>query len=64
VKNALWLIAGIGIGFVAAHQVAQTPQGKRFFDSVNARAQGFSGAIVDGYREREQELRAVIADEN
>jgi len=63
-KNALWLIVGIGVGFVVAHQVAQTAAGKRFFDDVNAKAHDFGDAIVGGYKQREAELRAAIDDIN
>jgi hypothetical protein len=61
-KNVLWLIVGIGIGFVAAHRVNKTPQGKAFFEDVDAKAKEFSGAVVDGYRAREAELRSAVAD--
>ena len=63
-KNVLWLAVGIGVGFVVAHQVARTDQGKRFFDDVNAKAHDFSDAVVDGYKQREAELRAAIDDIN
>ncbi|MET4581398.1 hypothetical protein ABIE21_000888 [Conyzicola nivalis] len=61
-KNVLWLIVGVGVGFVAAHQIAKTPQGKQFFDDVNAKAHDFGDAVVDGYKQREAELRAAVAD--
>lgn len=61
-KNALWLVIGIGVGFVAAHQISRSPQGKQFFDDVDAKAREFSAAVVDGYKEREAELRAAVAD--
>jgi len=61
-KNLVLLVAGIGIGFIAAHQVARTPQGKQFFDDVDAKAREFGGAVVDGYKQREAELRAVVAE--
>lgn len=61
-KNILLLIVGVGIGFVAAHQVAKTPEGKQFFDDVDAKAREFSGAVVEGYKAREAELRAAIAE--
>jgi hypothetical protein len=61
-KNVLWLIVGVGVGFVAAHQIAKTPQGKKFFDDVNAKAHDFGDAVVDGYKQREAELRAAVAD--
>ncbi len=61
-KNILWLIAGVGIGFVAAHQINKTPEGRRFFEDVDTRAHEFSSAVVDGYKEREAELRMAVAD--
>ena len=61
-KSALWLIVGVGVGFLAAPQVAKTPQGKQFFDDVDSKAREFSGAVVDGYKQREAELRAAVAE--
>lgn len=61
-KNILWLIVGVGLGFVAAHQINKTPEGRRFFDDVDTRAHDFSSAVVDGYKAREAELRAAVAD--
>jgi len=60
-KNILWLIVGVGLGFVAAHQINKIPEGKRFFEDVDSRAHEFSSAVVDGYKEREAELRAAVA---
>lgn len=60
-KNILWLTVGVGLGFVAAHQINRTPEGKRFFEDIDSRAHEFSSAVVDGYKEREAELRAVVA---
>ena len=61
-KGVFLLIAGVAIGFVAAHQVAKTPQGKAFFDDVDSKAREFGEAVVDGYKTREAELRAAVAD--
>ncbi|GAA2221950.1 hypothetical protein N1031_02420 [Herbiconiux moechotypicola] len=61
-KKVLWLIAGIGIGFVVAHQVNQTSGGKKFFAEFDKKTKEFSDSLVEGYREREAELRAAIAD--
>lgn len=61
-KKILWLIVGIGVGFVAAHQLNKTPEGRKFFDDVDAKAREFGGAVVDGYKAREAELRAAVAD--
>ena len=61
-RSALWLIVGIGVGFIAAHQVARTPQGKQFFDDVDEKAREFGSAVIDGYKQREAELRAAVAE--
>ena len=61
-KKILWLIVGVGVGFVAAHQLNKTPEGRRFFEDVDAKAREFGGAVVDGYKSREAELRAAVAD--
>jgi hypothetical protein len=61
-KKILWLVFGVAIGFVVAHQVNQTTHGRSFFSDLDKRTKGFTGSIVDGYRERESELRAVLSD--
>lgn len=63
-KNILWLIVGAGLGFIAAHQINKTPEGRQFFDDVENRAHEFSSAVVDAYKEREAELRAALADDD
>ena len=61
-KGVLLLTVGVAVGFVVAHQVAKTAQGKQFFDDVDAKAREFGGAVVDGYKAREAELRAAVAN--
>ena len=61
-NKLLCLVVGVGLGFVAAHQINKTPEGKRFFEDVDHRAHEFSAAVVDGYKAREAELRAAVAD--
>lgn len=61
-KSAVLFVVGVAVGFVAAHQVAKTPEGKQFFSDVDSKAREFTGAVVDGYREREAELRDAVAD--
>ena len=58
-KGVVLLALGVAAGFVAAHYVSKTPQGKQFFDDIDARAHDFGDAIVDGYKTREAELRAA-----
>ena len=61
-KGILLLAVGVVAGFVVAHQVSKTPQGKQFFDDVDSKAREFSSAVVDGYKAREAELRAAVAE--
>ncbi len=61
-KNAVWLVIGIAIGFFAAHQVEKSPQGRQFLDEVDAKAREFGDAVIEGYRQRETELRAAVAE--
>ena len=61
-KSIILLAVGVVAGFLVAHQVSKTPQGKQFFDDVNAKAHDFGDAVVDGYKQREAELRAAVAD--
>ncbi len=59
-KSFLWLIVGVALGFVVAHKVNETPQGKQFFSSLDKKARDFGEAVTDGYRQREAELRSAI----
>ena len=61
-KKLLWLVAGVGLGFAAAHQLNKTPEGRKFFEDVDAKAREFGGAVIDGYKAREEELRTAVAD--
>ncbi|CAN5306831.1 hypothetical protein BH11ACT2_BH11ACT2_07380 [soil metagenome] len=61
-KNVLWLIVGVGAGFVAAHYVSRTARGKAFFEDIDSKAREFGDAVLDGYRERVAELQATVAE--
>jgi hypothetical protein len=61
-KGLLLLVVGIGVGFIAAHQVNKTPQGRQFFEDVDTKAREFGASVVDGYKQREAELRAAVAE--
>jgi hypothetical protein len=62
VKKFLWLVVGIGLGFAAAHKISKSPQGKQFFADVDSKAREFGSAVIDGYKSREAELRAAVAE--
>ena len=55
-----WLIVGVGLGFVGAHFVNQTPEGRRFFDRVSQGAREISDAVSAGYHGVEAEAREVL----
>ncbi|MGO4691020.1 hypothetical protein [Glaciibacter sp. 2TAF33] len=59
-KTFIWFVVGVGAGFVVAHEVNKTQQGKAFFADLDAKAREFGEAISDGYHQREAELRAAI----
>lgn len=61
-KSIILLAVGVAAGFIVAHQVAKTPEGKRFFDDVDSKAREFGSAVIDGYKAREAELRAAVAE--
>jgi hypothetical protein len=60
-KDILLVAVGVVAGFAIAHQVVKTPEGKKFFADVDTKARDFSSAVVDGYKAREAELRAAVA---
>jgi hypothetical protein len=61
-KGILLLAIGVAAGFIVAHEVAKTPEGKRFFDDIDSKAREFGSAVVDGYKAREAELRAAVEE--
>ena len=61
-KSIILLAVGVAAGFIVAHQVAKTPEGQRFFDDVDTKAREFGSAVIDGYKAREAELRAAVAE--
>ncbi len=61
-KSFVLVVLGVAIGFLVAHTVSKTPDGKRFFADVDSRAREFGGAVVDGYKTREAELRAAVGE--
>lgn len=61
-KKLLLLAVGAGIGFIAAHQINKTPEGQKFFADVDSVTREFTGAVVDGYKSREAELKAAVAE--
>ena len=60
-KGILLITAGVAAGFLIAHAVSRTPEGKRFFDDVDSRARAFGFAVADGYKTREVELLAAVS---
>jgi hypothetical protein len=56
-KYVAWLLAGIGLGFIVAHQVSRTPAGKAFLDNVDATTRELSEAVREGFLDRSAALR-------
>ncbi|WP_267419381.1 MULTISPECIES: hypothetical protein [unclassified Curtobacterium] len=61
-KQLFFVVIGVLIGFVVANRVGATSGGGRsgggtFLAQVDARTKAFAGAVADGYRSREAELR-------
>lgn len=50
--RVLWLLIGVGLGFVLAHQASRTESGKRIFATVNGTANEFAQTVSDSYRAR------------
>lgn len=50
-----WLVTGAIVGFIAAHFVNQTTEGRRFFDRLNRGLEEFNRAFDRGYHEGEPE---------
>ncbi|MCA5923033.1 MULTISPECIES: hypothetical protein [Curtobacterium] len=59
-KQLFFVAIGIVIGLAAARQVARTAPGARLLAEVDARTKAFTGAVADGYRSREAELRTDV----
>ncbi|QYM76071.1 hypothetical protein [Leucobacter luti] len=62
-RKLLWLLNGAVLGFVAAHFVNQTPEGRRFFDRVNRGVNEFSRAFTTGYEAEADADDAALADD-
>jgi hypothetical protein len=56
-KYVAWLLAGVGLGFVIAHQVSRTPSGKAFLDNVDATTREITDAVREGFLDRSATLR-------
>lgn len=58
-KSFLWLVVGVFVGLAVARRLPQSPRG-RLLEDFDRRARDFGAAVSDGYRRREEELRAAI----
>lgn len=55
-RKLFWLVSGISIGLVLAKQIEQNPAAKAVANDVERAAREFGNAVVEGFREREEEL--------
>jgi len=58
-KSFVWLVVGVLVGIAVARTLPASPRG-RLFSDFDRRARDFGAAVSDGYRRREEELRAAI----
>jgi hypothetical protein len=56
-KYVAWLLAGIGLGFIVAHQVSRMPAGKALFENLDATTREITDAVKEGFAQRTAELR-------
>ena len=56
----IWLLVGVALGFVLAHQAARTEPGKRVFATVNGAVDEFTQAVTDSYRARLAETDTAV----
>ena len=56
-KSVFFIAIGVGIGFALARSITRTSDGSNLISGIDARAKAFTGAIAEGYRAREAELR-------
>lgn len=59
-KSFTWFTIGVVGGFIVAHQLNKTDQGKRFFEELDQKARDFGAAVSEGYHAREAELRDAV----
>lgn len=59
-RKLLWLLGGAVLGFIAAHFVNQTPEGRRFFGRLNRGLEEFNRAFSTGYHEAESEADDLL----
>jgi hypothetical protein len=55
-RKLFWLVSGISLGLVIAKQIEQNPAAKAIANDVERAAREFGNAVVEGFREREEEL--------
>ena len=60
-SRMLWLIGGVAVGFIAAHQLSKTEQGKEFFETVDTKAREFGTTVAETYKAQEATLKAAIS---
>ena len=48
-KKLFWLVAGIGVGLVAAKQIEKNPKAKAAYDDATDRLMSLVEAFAEGY---------------
>jgi hypothetical protein len=57
-KYIIAILVGVGLGFLVAHRVSKSEQGRAFLAKMDATAKDLSDAVSQGYRDRASQLRA------
>ncbi|CAB4891741.1 MAG: hypothetical protein F2808_02175 [Actinobacteria bacterium] len=56
-KYVVMILIGVGLGFLVAHRVSKTEQGRAFLAKMDATAKDVADSVKQGYAAREAQLR-------
>ena len=56
-----WFLVGIGVGAYALKELRDNPKAQQAVDDIYVAAKDFGSSVLDGYREREDELTKPAA---
>ena len=56
-----WFLVGVGVGAYALKELRDNPKAQQAVDDIYVAAKDFGASVLDGYREREDELTKPAA---
>lgn len=56
-----WFLVGVGVGAYALKELRDNPKAQQAVDDIYVAAKDFGSSVLDGYREREDELTKPAA---